>query len=202
MDFGNLVRRICEELRKNSREVEFEFLVFQILRVSERKEWVDNTVDFVSYVASQDWVELDDECFVLGKGDGLPFGPDGPLFSSGPHGGSSRHRSYLDHDNGRFSSMLSKSIIILDADLASPDSSPSSEDIGSMDIDKNCNDDANSLIYPYERLKVTSFDHVTDIDITKREMFSCRGAFYQVLVWVTPHCLAPTPSNLAIRSCW
>ncbi|GAB2233783.1 hypothetical protein Droror1_Dr00003012 [Drosera rotundifolia] len=91
----------------------------------------------------------------------------------------------------------SKSIIILDADLASPDSSPPSKDIGSIDIDKNCNDDdddANSLIYPYERLKVTSTDPVADIDITKREAYlskeefrerfgMTRSAFYKLPKW-------------------
>ncbi|GAB2234000.1 hypothetical protein Drorol1_Dr00003235 [Drosera rotundifolia] len=82
-------------------------------------------------------------------------------------------------------------------DLASPDSSPSSKDIGSMDIDKNCNDDEdddNSLIYPYERLKVASTDPVADIDITKREAYlskeefrekfgMTRSAFYKLPKW-------------------
>nr|XP_034896606.1 villin-1 isoform X1 [Populus alba] len=52
----------------------------------------------------------------------------------------------------------------------------------------------NSVIYPYERLKVNSSDPVTDIDVTKREVYLCddefrekfgmrRKAFYELPKW-------------------
>ncbi|GAB2285735.1 actin filament capping [Dionaea muscipula] len=78
------------------------------------------------------------------------------------------------------------------ADRPLTDSSPSTKEIGFLDIDKD--DQIHSLVYPYERLKVASSDPVTDIDVTKREAYlskeefrekfgMTRGAFYRLPKW-------------------
>ncbi|KAL2898696.1 Villin-1 [Bienertia sinuspersici] len=88
-------------------------------------------------------------------------------YSSEPSWSGSRSKSVSSNGTPRSASRSPSSS--LNIDFRKLDAGLSAENVSLSLVSENENDDADMLMYPYERLKVTSDDPVSDIDVTKRE---------------------------------